>query len=140
MENKIIEYKNKLFKEELTDDQFYSQLIGYKQGLKDSEDEINKLKKQLIELSHHAMSLAEANALILNEQRKKEVLEDNVSMLHKHAEKIDSETHEVDIAPPIGKFVTDNLPIEKRVVTANGMYIHFTDVCSLIKKFSVLKN
>ena len=55
-------------------------------------------------------------------------------------EKIDSETHEVDIAPPIGKFVTDNLPIEKRVVTANGMYIHFTDVCSLIKKFSVLKN
>lgn len=62
MEEKITEYKNKLFKQNLTDDQFYSQLVGYKDALKDSEVEENRLKKIMIESSHQAMTLAEEKA------------------------------------------------------------------------------
>lgn len=39
-----------------------------------------------------------------------------------------------ELEPPIGKFILDNLPIEKRVITPNGVYIHYSDVCQLLKK------
>jgi len=46
---------------------------------------------------------------------------------------------EIEIEEPIGKFILDNLPIEKRVVTANGLYIHYSDVCQLLKKYHEAK-
>lgn len=42
---------------------------------------------------------------------------------------------EIEIEEPTGKFILDNLPIEKRVITANGLYIHYSDVCQLLKKY-----
>lgn len=42
---------------------------------------------------------------------------------------------ELEIEEPTGKFILDNLPFEKRFQTANGMYIHYSDVCQLLKKY-----
>lgn len=39
------------------------------------------------------------------------------------------------IPKPIGAFILDNVPIEKRVITPNGVYIHYSDVCELLKKY-----
>lgn len=41
---------------------------------------------------------------------------------------------ETPIDEPIGKFILDNLPFEKRFQTETGMYIHYSDVCTLLKK------
>lgn len=40
------------------------------------------------------------------------------------------------IPKPIGQFILDNVPIEKRVITPNGIYIHYSDVCTLLKKYN----
>lgn len=42
---------------------------------------------------------------------------------------------ELEIEEPTGKFILDNLPFEKRFQTANGLYIHYSDVCQLLKKY-----
>ena len=44
-----------------------------------------------------------------------------------------------EIEEPTGKFVLDNLPFEKRFQTANGLYIHYADVCTLLKKYHETK-
>ena len=36
---------------------------------------------------------------------------------------------------PIGKFILDNLTPDKGVQTQNGIYIHYSDVCTLLKKY-----
>ena len=41
----------------------------------------------------------------------------------------------VPIPKPVGDFILDNVPIEKRVITPNGVYIHYSDVCTLLKKY-----
>ena len=43
-----------------------------------------------------------------------------------------------EIQPPIGKFILDNLPLEKRKFLADGLYIHYSDVCTLLKKYKLL--
>lgn len=40
------------------------------------------------------------------------------------------------IEEPVGKFILDNLPLENRFQTANGLYIHYTHVCGLLKKYA----
>lgn len=40
----------------------------------------------------------------------------------------------IEIEEPVGKFILDNLPLGKRFQTANGLYIHYSDVCTLLKK------
>lgn len=42
---------------------------------------------------------------------------------------------EIELEEPTGKFILDNLPFEKRFQTANGLYIHYADVCTLLKKY-----
>lgn len=42
---------------------------------------------------------------------------------------------ELEIEEPTGKFILDNLPFEKRFQAANGMYVHYSDVCTLLKKY-----
>lgn len=46
-----------------------------------------------------------------------------------------NQMEELEMEEPIGKFILDNLPIEKRFQTANGIYIHYADVCTLLKKY-----
>ena len=43
-----------------------------------------------------------------------------------------------EIEQPIGQFILDNLPFEKRFQTANGMYVHYSDVCVLMNKHTAL--
>lgn len=42
-------------------------------------------------------------------------------------------THEM--TEPVGKFIIDNIPMEKVFTTANGAYYHYSDVCGLLKKY-----
>jgi hypothetical protein len=41
-----------------------------------------------------------------------------------------------EIQEPTGKFILDNLPFENRFQTANGLYIHYSDVCILLRKYA----
>lgn len=41
-----------------------------------------------------------------------------------------------EIEEPVGKFIIDNLSIEKRVITPNGMYVHYSDICKLLKEYA----
>jgi hypothetical protein len=42
-------------------------------------------------------------------------------------------THEMP--EPVGKFIIDNIPMEKVFTTANGAYYHYSEVCGLLKKY-----
>lgn len=37
---------------------------------------------------------------------------------------------------PIGDYIFENIPPEKRFQTNDGMYIHYSDVCTLLNKHS----
>lgn len=40
-----------------------------------------------------------------------------------------------EIPEPIGKFILDNVPIEKQLEMPNGIYFHYADVCTLLKLY-----
>lgn len=44
-------------------------------------------------------------------------------------------TSEEEIEKPVGKFILDNLPEGNRFYTEDGLYIHYTNVCGLLKKY-----
>ncbi len=40
-----------------------------------------------------------------------------------------------EIPEPVGKFILDNVPIEKQLEMPNGIYFHYADVCTLLKLY-----
>ena len=41
----------------------------------------------------------------------------------------------IDMPRPIGDFIIDNIPNDKVLMTNNGAYYHYADVCKLLRKY-----